>query len=535
MKIISHLSLLLLLAGSITAHTANAQSWTTESLREIEELRLRQLQTVQLTSDIAAFSSDGCSGGQSRSWEFLAQVLPGFEDHFSDKPPWESCCVAHDRKYWRGIAVDGYGRRKIADQELRQCIVDLGAKITPQLSDRYSAPQEKVRHAFLLTADVMYQAVRIGGQPCSLLPWRWGYGWDNCAFTRIGDLSQYVSNLKYDEHITFFNTTAWLDREGGHWRVPIHAWIYEPEDSLLRIGAFAMLLESQYGLSVTVQNEANFRRRSNLLIADNERGKTLIIRFAGQDVTLPASAENGHVVSILKIPAEVVSAFAERDRLSYVALLQDGDKRRFEGQVKLVPEQGVSVISDIDDTIKLSHVTDHAKLLANTFFNDFQRIEGMSELFRRLADRGVSFHFVSSSPWQLYDPLRDFMQQENFPWASLNLKAVRFRDETLFNLFKKGTETKPGQIEPILQRYPQRRFILVGDSGEQDPEVYGDIARRYTTQIQHILIRNVGNAGAARFSKAFSKIDSSKWQVFDHPGQISVDDLLTTEQVIRRQ
>ncbi len=507
---------------------ANAQSWITEPLREVEELRLRQLKTVQTTGNIATFSSDGCSGGQSQGWELLARVLPGFKKHFSDKPPWESCCLAHDRVYWQGSTDAGYSKRQKADEELKQCVSAVGDKMTAQLSDRYSVSEEKIRHVFFLTAEAMYRAVRIGGQPCSLLPWRWGYGWDNCMFNSLSETPQDVSNLKYDEHITFFNTSAWLDREGTHWHIPIHAWIYEPEDSLLRKGVFATLLKSKYNLVITAQNEANFRRRSNLLIADNERGKKLVIRFAGQEVTLPLSAENGHVIKLLKIPRAVVNAFANQGRLRYFARLPGEDKRLFEGEVKLVADHGISVISDIDDTIKISNVTDHAKLLGNTFFNDFRQVEGMSGLYRQLAEHEVSFHFVSSSPWQLYDPLHEFMQREAFPWASLNLKAVRFRDETLFNLFKDGTETKPYQIEAILQRYPDRQFILIGDSGEQDPEVYGDIARRYPAQIHRVLIRNIGNTSAMdlRFKKAFHNINNNKWQLFDQPGQISVDDLL---------
>ena len=89
----------------------NAQSWVDEGAREFEELRLRQLQTVQAVSEITAFASDGCSGGQSTGWELLAQTLPGFTSHFGDRPPWEACCVNHDKAYWRGSVADGYAKR----------------------------------------------------------------------------------------------------------------------------------------------------------------------------------------------------------------------------------------------------------------------------------------------------------------------------------------------------------------------------------------------------------------------------------------
>ncbi|WP_455365593.1 phosphatase domain-containing protein [Kaarinaea lacus] len=70
--------------------------------------------------------------------------------------------------------------------------------------------------------------------------------------------------------------------------------------------------------------------------------------------------------------------------------------------------------------------------------------------------------------------------------------------------------------------------MLIGDSGEQDPEVYGDIARRYPSQICRILIRNVDDTDAehGRYYSAFKDIASNKWQVFDVPQQITVSELL---------
>jgi phosphatidate phosphatase APP1 len=129
------------------------------------------------------------------------------------------------------------------------------------------------------------------------------------------------------------------------------------------------------------------------------------------------------------------------------------------------------------------------------------------------------FHFVSSSPWQLYEPLREFLDDAGFPPAGINLKAVRFRDETLFDLFKKGTETKPGIIEGILETYSGRQFILVGDSGEQDPEVYAELIRNYPDQVLKVYIRNVTEESADndRFTAVFEDIDASDWTLFEDP------------------
>ncbi len=516
------------LTSILLAKESIAQSWLNEAAREFEELRLKQLQTVRNSSNLIAFSTDGCSGFQSQNWSALAKALPGFEKQFGDKPPWENCCVSHDKAYWQGDVVDGYTKRKKADQVLRQCIADTGTRLTPQLSTKYKVSKEKLSQSFSVTAELMYRAVRLGGLPCSMLPWRWGYGWDNCAFSAVSDTPALYSDIKSDEHITFFNTTAWLDADRAHWNIPVHAWVFEPQQSTVRAGLFAQVLESKYDLLIDSDTSDNFQRRINLMIADNERGKKIVIRIAGKDITLPASKENGHAFNIIKLPVEVAQAFLDQGHLHYIAVTGVDEERHFEGDIQLVTDSGVSVISDIDDTVKISQVTNIPKLLDNTFIKDFVAVPGMADFYQYLNARGVAIHFVSSSPWQLYTPLQHFLEASNFPWSSLELKYVRFRDETLFNLLKKGTDTKPEQIEPVLRRFPHRQFILIGDSGEQDPEVYGDIARRYGSQIRYVLIRNVDGSDVddERYQAAFENIGQGKWILFDHPGEIVKDLLL---------
>jgi len=224
---------------------------------------------------------------------------------------------------------------------------------------------------------------------------------------------------------------------------------------------------------------------------------------------------------------DVVSAFSVQSRLHYFAVTDLNDTRRFEGDVQLVAPVGVSVISDIDDTVKITQVGDRKRLFENTFYRNFREVEGMSPLYRQLAAQNIAFHFVSSSPWQLYGPLQEFLGKAGFPPATLNLKSVRFRDKSLFDLFKKGTETKPKQIDQILRRFPRRQFILIGDNGEQDPEVYGDFARRYPSQIQRILIRNTNGDRPEneRYQQAFSNIPLDNWQLFSNTEEITTDAL----------
>ena len=331
-----------------------------------------------------------------------------------------------------------------------------------------------------------------------------------------------ASDIAQDETLVFFRTAAWLDEDAGEWLLPVHGWVYEPQDSSVREALFEAVLEEKFDLLVDEGNEANFSERLNLLIADNERGKKIVIEMAGRVHELPASSENGHFEAILRVPEADIAGFVEAGRLPYSAVTSESEGRSFDGEISLVSPVGLSIVSDIDDTAKISNVTDHQRLLEYTFLRDFAPAPGMADLYAQWAAQDASFHFVSSSPWQLYSPLEEFLDASGFPWATFSLKAVRFRDETLFDLFKEGTETKPAAIKAILNNYPGRTFILVGDSGEQDPEVYADLMREFPQQIVEIYIRNVTGAAAddERFSAVFSGIAAERWHLFDDPARL---------------
>ena len=131
--------------------------------------------------------------------------------------------------------------------------------------------------------------------------------------------------------------------------------------------------------------------------------------------------------------------------------------------------------------------------------------------------------YVSGSPWQLYQPLSQFLGAEGFPAGSFHLKSFRLTDSSALEFFGSQEEYKSAVIEGIFADFPQRRFILVGDSGEQDPEVYGALAREHPEQVVWILIRDVGDAGrgAARFDAAFEGVPKARWKVFRNPDELT--------------
>lgn len=341
----------------------------------------------------------------------------------------------------------------------------------------------------------------------------------------IGIGSTDYSTVKSDERLVFFNTTGWLDKHRPVWNIPIHGWVFEPQGNFLLRKFVSEVLERKYQLTLNSQSRSIFKKRLDLFTVDNERRKRIVIELDGNLFGFPRTKPNGQFVGYLQIPVTDIDIDPNMGGiLEYSAVLKPRDGRTFEGQIKLVPEQGTSVISDIDDTVKLSHITDRKKMFEAAFYKEFEAVEGMAKLYQRWEQQGADFHFVSSSPWQLYEPLVDFLQKSDFPWATLSLKKVRIKDETFLNLFKSGLKTKPVAIKAILRRYPSRQFILVGDSGEQDAQVYAQIAKEHPDQIRSIFIRNVLDDPAltAKYEDIFKGVDSNLWQVFSDPSEISL-------------
>ena len=130
---------------------------------------------------IHPFSSDGCSGGMSEVWRYLAENLPEFAGYAGASPPWEHCCVAHDRAYWRGETQNGFVKREQADAELRACVRQTAVVEGEEIAQTLGLPTAEVTEMIDLTGELMYRAVRLGGAPCTGLPWRWGHGWPGCS------------------------------------------------------------------------------------------------------------------------------------------------------------------------------------------------------------------------------------------------------------------------------------------------------------------------------------------------------------------
>ncbi|KPJ91927.1 MAG: hypothetical protein AMJ53_10435 [Gammaproteobacteria bacterium SG8_11] len=318
-----------------------------------------------------------------------------------------------------------------------------------------------------------------------------------------------------------FPTSGYIDA-GNQWLLPLHGWIFEYEqDSLWRGGSVQVLLKSLQINDVALDSEL-FKERTWMFLVDNERGKKLSIAVEDSRVQCGKSEPNGHFDCVAKL--NIGAALEQRKPVwvSYSVELKSGDSRKFVGESQLLPPEGVSVISDIDDTIKDSRVADKKELLKNTFLKEFHAVPGMSGAYQQWQAQGAAFHYLSSSPWQLYPALSEFIRDNQYPKGDFYLRLFRIKDKSFYELFASPFEYKTNTLEGIINRYPQRKFVLVGDSTESDAEVYSYIAKKYPQQIIKIFIRNAPQGhDLQKIESAFTGLDKELWQIFNEPGEIS--------------
>jgi phosphatidate phosphatase APP1 len=269
-----------------------------------------------------------------------------------------------------------------------------------------------------------------------------------------------------------------------------------------------------------------FQERIARFVALDRPGRRVAIRVGDAVHHLPKrTRRNGHFLGAVRIPTGelLAKSIASGEAAGHITAqlpveVCDALHRSLcqPGRAYLLAPRGLSIISDIDDTLKHSMVACKRTLLTNTFLRPFETIPGMAELFRDWAGHGVAFHYVSSSPWQLYEHLAGHLADQGFPDGSYHLRSFRLRDHLLRRVLMLRRSGKASVIRSMFKNFPQRRFLLVGDSGEADPEIYGAMARRFPDQVAGIFIRQIHGRRdtAARYERAFREVPEPTVRLF---------------------
>jgi len=328
--------------------------------------------------------------------------------------------------------------------------------------------------------------------------------------------------LKSDEFVQLQNSTAKIDASGSV-QVRVHAWVYERER---RPGA-RTLFAHYLGLDLDAMSpsvRATFSERAALFLVDVEKNKKLTLEASdGSKVGLSKTDRYGAVNQLVTLPMTDSNSLWQNYSVQ-------GPKARFAGRALRVPNQGISIISDIDDTVRDTNVLNRHEMLMNTFVRPLKAVPGMASLYQNAAAvPAVRIHYVSNAPYALYPLLQQFLQGAQFPEGSMHLRAVSIKNSlwhTVLRLEHANTH-KTEVIESLLQDFPERSFVLIGDTGEQDPEIYGAIARAYPEKVRMILLRDVtgDTRTSARFLREMRDVPAANWLLFTDAKALNLNTL----------
>lgn len=314
------------------------------------------------------------------------------------------------------------------------------------------------------------------------------------------------------EQVTFYPACGFL--QSGTWFVPLRARVWEPRPVT---EMYAAKIAASMG-ELSAGEISNFRQRMKSFLSDSESRELVRFVFDHDSTTeeffltdavgTPQKTDlNGVIEGILQIPDSTARRLftEQRSQGGWLAYHAVSPEHTGTGRLQLVPPAGISIISDIDDTLRVTDVPGGpVAVVRNTLFRDFVAIPETAAV---LQESGAAVHYVSGSPWQLYEPLRQFLiEEQRLPAGSFHMKSVNknllsastWKDLNDVVLSDSATQKqKLLQIRKILTSWPERQFILVGDSGESDPEIYRTIRDEFPNQVLEIWIRDVSEVAGS--------------------------------------
>jgi len=171
---------------------------------------------------------------------------------------------------------------------------------------------------------------------------------------------------------------------------------------------------------------------------------------------------------------------------------------RATGQLQIPdPAASFGVISDLDDTVIQSRITNFLQAVRTVMLGNartrlpFPGVAAFYEALRRGGDgaRSNPIFYVSSSPWNIYDIIVDFLDLQKIPRGPVMLRDWDIELSALSS--GRLRRHKEPLIREILDLYPALPFVLIGDNSQKDPEIYRSILDHYPGRILAIYIRNV--------------------------------------------
>ncbi|KAK3325141.1 hypothetical protein B0H66DRAFT_547447 [Apodospora peruviana] len=330
----------------------------------------------------------------------------------------------------------------------------------------------------------------------------------------LGTRNPWPADITKNDAVWLLDNIAFRNKN-GHWQAEFVSAVFEGKPSAKivdYVGDVAKLL----GLAKGTKEEAVVESRIVPFVTEILPGRQVHVNIgeSKQRLRLGPGGRNGISSDLKRLPDA-----ADGATVVSTADVPSGTGGILEMKTVYVEPEGWAVISDVDDTIKITQTSDPTGILRTTFVSDPTPIAGMPQLYAYLQSvvtPAAPWFYLSASPYNLYPFLREFTAQ-HYPHGQLILRDSSWMTipGLLSNLTLGTEEYKVDRIKKVHSWLPKRKMILIGDSTQSDPEAYGDICRKFPGWAKLVLIRKVTDIAAIgtekknepeRFEKAFKGV-----------------------------
>jgi len=358
-----------------------------------------------------------------------------------------------------------------------------------------------------------------------------------------------VDNRHFDkEEMLLFTDVGFQSLDNNNtWQIMVHGWKYQNNQHKDWLGFSTSLWLERLAKNLVNQNDTLYlngsinRDRLRSFFVTDDSNEVITIQI-GNKKQLLQTDNYGEFYEQIQVINDDIQQQRTGDVITYEAI--GDDEKNSTGIIRLIePRQGISIISDIDDTIKISEVLDKVRLLANTFIFPFKPVPGKYIIFNRFSlsciigmpdlyqqwqekNKNCTFHYLSGMPDQLYTLTQEFININKFPDGSFHMRHFGWAVGSLFDfLHSQSTFIHKMSYLRFFLLHTIRDYVLIGDSGEKDPEIYGTITREYPERVRAIFIRAIKGESFddQRFLDAFQGIPKEKWLIFNDPKQVPID------------
>lgn len=340
----------------------------------------------------------------------------------------------------------------------------------------------------------------------------------------LGRNNPFYQNVNPEtDYVWLLDNTAYQNRI-GRWKAEFVA-AYFVKNSGKDLSEVVGWVSEKIGLADDEEAKATIAERIQPLLDSILPAHAVEVDLQGMTVRLGPSGRDGISSDELAIPG---NDYKDGQVVTSRAINADATPLN----ITFAKPKGWAVLSDIDDTIKKTLTSSPVGILTTTFAEEPEPIKGMPELYKHIVQKlnNPPFWYLSASPYNLYPFLRQF-RQTYYPNGTMILRDASWMNLAGFltNLTQ-GTEAyKVDRLDKVQTWFPKRKFIVIGDSTQSDPEAYGEAYRRHPKWIGAIYIRKVTGVAEMdeenknspeRFEKAFKDVPKDIWYVFNDPQEL---------------